>query len=126
MVYFAKVLGIKFEYNYSLYIHGPYSQKLTGDYYSLKQNNIKLSVNDNTIDKISEKIDEMLETAATIIDIKMHNMHVNWKYILNHVYNIKSCILLGYNKNRIRRHGILQSKKNWINKELNIISISLR
>jgi len=103
IVYFSKQLGI--DYNYSMYVHGPYSPQLTNDYYSLSEDDIRDAPSYRGINEIYPKIEELfksetiwLETAATIISVKKVNPHLNWKYIIDHVSKIKSDILKGKGK----------------------------
>ena len=100
LVYLAKKLGIDFSYNFSMYIHGPYSPELTKDYYSLKERDFVSPKEDSNIDGIMKGLEILnqkdtiwLETAATILDIKESNPGLPWENVLSHVSNIKSDIL---------------------------------
>jgi len=89
MAYILKVLGFSLNYDFNLYIHGPYCRILTEDYY----NNPKLIENQNQIpefdqieknilEKIKkhvlghklakEHLSEFLETVATILFFKVN------------------------------------------------------
>ena len=105
IVYFSNLLGIDFNYNYSMSLHGPYSPQLTNDYYSLSEDDIRDAPSYKDINEKYPKIEELfkretiwLETAATIISVKKVNPHLNWKYIIDHVSKVKSDILKGKGK----------------------------
>ncbi|EQD50779.1 hypothetical protein B1B_11115, partial [mine drainage metagenome] len=38
LVYFGKKLGLPLNYDFDLYIYGPYSSKLSDDYYNMSEN----------------------------------------------------------------------------------------
>ena len=105
IVYFTKLLGVDFEYNYSMYLHGPYSPELAKDYYSLNQADVDEATVCEIIDKFYPRIEQLylketiwLETAASITNVKKSNLKLDWKHIIDHVYNIKSDILSANNK----------------------------
>lgn len=124
IVYFAKILGAHFNYNHSLYLHGPYSQRLARDYYSLSQEDIIKSPTSRDIDNILPRIEEIyqkdtiwLETAATLINVKINNRRLSWNQIKDHVYDIKHDILFRGNKNRKYVDTVFEDLK-----QLNLIS----
>ncbi len=118
IVYFAKLLGVDFDYNYSMYLHGPYSPELAKDYYSLSQVNVDEATVCEAIDKIYLRIEELyrkdtiwLETAASVINVRKSNPDLDWNYIVDHVYNIKSDILAMNNKDSKYVENVFQDLK---------------
>ncbi len=101
LVYFAQKLGIEFRYQYTLYIHGPYSTDLAKEYYNIVEND--WYAENETIpnwEKIKETILELnkmdslwLETAATIYEIKLYNKNATKEEIIKHAYSIKNDVL---------------------------------
>lgn len=71
-VFIAQKLGFPTNYNYSLYIHGPYSTSLADDYYSIENfENVRPRKMDRQFIKlVKNKSKNWLELAATIIMIK--------------------------------------------------------
>ncbi len=70
-VFIAQKLGFQTNYNYSLYIHGPYSTSLADDYYSIENfGNVRpRKVTEQFIELVKDKTKNWLELAATIIMI---------------------------------------------------------
>ncbi|MHB8361498.1 MAG: hypothetical protein ACYDAO_08500 [Thermoplasmataceae archaeon] len=118
IVFLSKRLGVNFNYDYSLYLHGPYSSVLSKDYYSISEDEVKNAPSLEKIDKHIIKIEELykkdtlwLEVAATILDIKDSNQHLNWNYILSHVNKIKSDILQREGKTLEYLESVLEDLK---------------
>jgi len=81
LVYLAKVIGVpRLEYNFSLYLRGPYSSELADDYYHLtkdfevSEKEVKVFINDPAFKKfvsIVEGKDSLwLEIASTLIELR--------------------------------------------------------
>jgi uncharacterized protein YwgA len=65
-VYIAKFFGWKHNYNYTLYIRGPYSRELADDYYKINETNIP------QLPKISDNFEEEKFTYLT------KNRNISW------------------------------------------------
>jgi uncharacterized protein YwgA len=105
IVFLTKRMGIDFNYDFSLYLHGPYSKDLSNDYYSASEDEVKNSLPDEDINELLPRIEKLyqketpwLEVATTILDIKDSNKHLKWKDIISYVSDIKSSILVKYGK----------------------------
>lgn len=81
IVYIAKHFGINLEYNYSLYIRGPYSKELADDYYTIEREfgedlpniedpSIEISTLKKLWDFVKERDIGELELIATILMIE--------------------------------------------------------
>lgn len=67
-VYLARKFGLNLDYNYNLYIHGPYSPELAKEYYALGNiKGIKVDLDERFVDLIKGKSEQWLELAATIV-----------------------------------------------------------
>lgn len=80
LVYLAKVLGVpRLDYNFNLYLRGPYSPQLAEDYYSLgggliSEDEVLAFMNDKAFCKFTELVNgkdgTWLEIATTLIELK--------------------------------------------------------
>ncbi|MDF2737053.1 MAG: hypothetical protein K0S93_909 [Nitrososphaeraceae archaeon] len=81
-VYLAKYFGLDLGYDFDMYLHGPYSSRLTSSYYNVARNTTNLnSITgnlDNTFrereffDYIGNKDKEWLEVASTLLELSNH------------------------------------------------------
>ena len=81
-VYLAKYFGLDLGYNFDMYLHGPYSSKLTSSYYDIARKNIDLkSIDGNIGDSFKEneffnyvanKDKEWLKVASTLLELSSH------------------------------------------------------
>lgn len=100
IVYFAKYLGIEFDYNFNIYFRGPYSSELAKDYYDIDNDwtSVKepLSISSEQIKKINfirYKSIAWLEIASTLLAVKSANPNFTENELINHVYSIKRDII---------------------------------
>ncbi len=105
IVFFAKRIGVDFKYDYSMFVHGPYSRDLARDYYSLNIEPSKLNksceeidVKINLLSKLYKHDSLWMETAATILAIKDANTKGDRSTIVTHTEMVKSLILSENNK----------------------------
>lgn len=73
-VYLAKYFGLDFKYNYGMHLHGPYSRRLTGDYYQLGSSAAdstgtldSIFNSERFLEVLKDKDENWLEIAATIL-----------------------------------------------------------
>lgn len=68
-VYIANLYGLRANYDYSLYIHGPYSSELADDYYTIEDfsNEEPMQLDRRFINLVNGKTERWLELASTII-----------------------------------------------------------
>ena len=78
-MFIAQHLGLNHDYEFNLYLHGPYSPTLSEEYYDITVNDVKNS-SDIELDFRKEDVlnimkysDDWLEVATTLIDIKNDN-----------------------------------------------------
>jgi len=90
-VFIAQKLGFHTNYNYSLYIHGPYSTSLADDYYSIGNfDSEKPTRMKSKFVKITKnKSKKWLELAATIIMIKERHDTINHNKLIDLVKSAK-------------------------------------
>jgi uncharacterized protein YwgA len=90
-VYIARCFGIRMPYNYSLYIHGPYSPSLADDYYAVGnyQNNVPLDINEKFVKLVKGKSEEWLELAATTIMVRKRYSEMNHNTLIDLVKTAK-------------------------------------
>lgn len=71
-VFIAQKLGFATKYNYSLYIHGPYSSNLADDYYRINdfKNTEPVELDSRFVRLVKNKSEEWLELASTILMIR--------------------------------------------------------
>lgn len=70
-VFLARRYGFDLNYNFSLYIHGPYSPELADDYYELDKAPVApVTLDRNFVSLVKRKSEWWLELAATIVHIK--------------------------------------------------------
>ncbi len=100
LVFIAKYFGLDSEYNYRIYLHGPYSSRLADDYFNLAKhnnpNNFNKEINDNKFKKedffnfVQNRDDEWLEACSTILSLA--DVYSTKEDLLNKVYEIKAHI----------------------------------
>jgi uncharacterized protein YwgA len=90
-VYLANCFKFHTTYNYSLYLHGPYSSTLADDYYAIKHFDDKtpLEIDANFLRLVKGKSEEWLELAATIVMIKQRYTHINNEKLIGLVKTAK-------------------------------------
>jgi len=78
-VYIARNFGFKAPYNYSLYIHGPYSSSLADDYYAIDdfQNEESIELDERFVKLVKDKSEKWLELASTVIMIRKRYVDIN-------------------------------------------------
>ena len=91
-VYLAKYFDIDLGYDYSIYLHGPYSSTLANDYYNIAKDNILNQItnttnnpyerrgNDVFFNFVKNRDVDWLEAATTLLSLKKR-------------FNDKSCLL---------------------------------
>ncbi len=78
-VYLAKYFGLDLGYDFDMYLHGPYSSRLTSSYYDIARRNIDLRYLEGNLDN-SFKVNEFfnyvgnrdrkwLEVASTLLEL---------------------------------------------------------
>jgi uncharacterized protein YwgA len=90
-VYIARNLGFKAPYNYSLYIHGPYSSSLADDYYAIDDFKDKNSIelDERFVKLVRDKSEKWLELASTIIMIRKRYVCINRHELIELVQTAK-------------------------------------
>jgi uncharacterized protein YwgA len=90
-VFIANEFGFGATYNYSLYIHGPYSSSLADDYYGIDnfQEKAALELDDRFVKLVKGKSEEWLELAATIIMIKKRYASITHDNLIGLVKTVK-------------------------------------
>jgi len=90
-VYLAKRYGIDLDYNYNLYIHGPYSPELADDYYHMEDDSPAESIElpEDFLRLIKGKSERWLEFAATLVMIKERYPELDEKSMINLVRDNK-------------------------------------
>ena len=74
-VYLVKYYGLDMHYDYNMYLHGPYSQQLAWDYYSLAKNRQKydnemnVTIRDRFFELVGNRDLEWLEVASTLLSL---------------------------------------------------------
>ena len=81
-VYLAKYFGLDLGYNFDMYLHGPYSSRLTSSYYDIARNNTDLKSitgdldgnfrENEFFDYTIDKDKDWLETASTLLELSSH------------------------------------------------------
>jgi uncharacterized protein YwgA len=68
-IFIAKAFEVSIPYQYSMYVHGPYSPSLAHDYYRLDQvnSNDYFDLPEDFLDLVADKDERWLELAATMI-----------------------------------------------------------
>ncbi|MFZ0511422.1 MAG: hypothetical protein WAM14_07445 [Candidatus Nitrosopolaris sp.] len=75
-VYLVKYYGLDMHYDYNMYLHGPYSQQLAWDCYSLAKNPEKydnamnVTIRDQFFELIGNRDTEWLEVASTLLSLR--------------------------------------------------------
>jgi uncharacterized protein YwgA len=100
LVFIAKYFGLVSEYNYRIYLHGPYSSQLADDYFNLAKhinsNNMNKEINDNRFDKedffdfVQNRDDEWLEACSTMLSLA--DVYSTKEVLLSKVCEIKAHI----------------------------------
>lgn len=90
-VFIARKFGFDMSYNYSLYIHGPYSSNLADDYYRIDnfENKDPAKLDKRFVSLVKNKDDEWLELAATIIMIKERHENISRDKLIDLVKTAK-------------------------------------
>lgn len=95
LVYFGRVLGIPLDYDFDLYVYGPYSSALSHDYFEMGEREwargeivIPEGISAILI-ALKEKDDFFLEIAATLHSIRTSNPDASEEDVINAVSNIK-------------------------------------
>ncbi len=90
-VFIAQKFGFRTNYNYSLYIHGPYSSDLADDYYAIKdfQNEEPIELDDRFIKLVKNKSEEWLELASTILMIEIRYGNIDRNTLISLVKTVK-------------------------------------
>ncbi|WP_048161411.1 YwgA family protein [Thermoplasma acidophilum] len=96
LVYFGKALGLPLDYDFNLYLYGPYSSGLTKDYFNISDEewaNGKIDIPANVSDLLKQLKGRdalFLEIAATLHSIKTANPDASEDLLINIVTDIKS------------------------------------
>ena len=93
-----------FDYEFSLYLRGPYSPGLAKDYYNITDSDLASITNDKILDdnviklalSLNEKDPIWIEIASTII--MMHDPKDDWSKTIERVKDFKSDVLRSSNK----------------------------
>ena len=93
-----------FDYEFSLYLRGPYSPGLAKDYYNITDSDLASITNDKILDEnviklalsLNEKDPIWTEIASTII--MMHDPKDDWSKTIERVKDFKSDVLRSSNK----------------------------
>lgn len=90
-VFIAQRFGFRTDYDYSLYIHGPYSSKLADDYYGISDftDREPMALDYKFIRLVKNKSEEWLELASTILMIKERYGNVSRDKLINLVKTVK-------------------------------------
>lgn len=96
LVYFGKELGLPLDYDFNLYLYGPYSSALADDYFRMSEEDwasgqieIPASIS-SLMNELSKHDDLFLEIAATLHSLKTSNPEASKKDIINGVLNLKA------------------------------------
>lgn len=96
LVYFGKELGLPLDYDFNLYLYGPYSSALADDYFRMSEEEwargqIEIPANiSSLINKLSKYDFLFLEIAATLHSLKTSNPEASEKAIINGVLSLKA------------------------------------
>lgn len=90
-VFIAGKFGFKTNYNYSLYIHGPYSSSLADDYYAITdfKDREPLELDSRFVELVKNKSEEWLELASTIMMIKRRYRDIDLNTLFDLVMTVK-------------------------------------
>jgi uncharacterized protein YwgA len=90
-VYVARNFGFKAPYDYSLYIHGPYSSSLADDYYALDdfKNREPTELDERFVKLVKNKSEGWLELASTLIMIRKRYVDINSHKLIEIVRTVK-------------------------------------
>lgn len=105
-VYFGKKLGLPLDYDFDLYLYGPYSSKLADDYYSMSEEEWKSGTLDipesieRTLRYLRGNDTMFLEIAATLDSIRAVNKEVSDSKLIDVVAKLKSSRLSEKNKDK--------------------------
>ncbi|MGB9762639.1 MAG: hypothetical protein ACPLW7_01275 [Minisyncoccia bacterium] len=105
IVYLLKYITKEFNYDFSLYLRGPYSPELAKDYFSITDENIygnpKQVLSNNSINIVNDlksKDNIWLEVASTII--LMYSYNENWEIAVKMTKEFKDNVLKENGKNQ--------------------------
>ncbi len=96
LVYFGKALGLPLNYDFNLYVYGPYSSVLSNDYFGMGEEvwtNGSIEIPEDismTLNQLKKQDELFLEIAATLHSIKTANPDASEDDIIGAVSNIKS------------------------------------
>ena len=90
-VFIARNFGFITPYNYSLYIHGPYSSNLADDYYHIGSYEDKeaAELDSRFVKLVKNKSEVWLELATTIIMIKERYENISYNKLIDLVKTTK-------------------------------------
>lgn len=90
-VFIAQKFGFRTDYNYSLYIHGPYSSNLADDYYHIGdfRDREPMALNHGFVRLVKNKSEEWLELAATILMIEKRYGNIDRNTLIRLVKTVK-------------------------------------
>ena len=90
-VFIAQKFGFKTNYNYSLYIHGPYSSNLADDYYHISnfKDREPMALDFRFVKLVRNKSEEWLELASTILMIIERYGNVDHNTLISLVKTVK-------------------------------------
>ena len=95
-VYLVKYYGLDMSYDYNTYLHGPYSQQLAWDYYSLAKNPGKYdnamnaTIRDQFFELVGNRDTEWFEVASTLLSL--HEYFRDRESLSNRTANMKERI----------------------------------
>jgi uncharacterized protein YwgA len=96
LVYFGKTLGLPLDYDFNLYLYGPYSSALADDYFRMGEEEwgsgqieITASVS-SVLDELRKRDDLFLEIAATLHSLKTANPDASYGSIIKAVSDLKA------------------------------------
>jgi uncharacterized protein YwgA len=106
VVYLAQALGLPVLYNFSWYVHGPYSPRLTKDYYELQS---QLEMGESiAADKLSSKYSGIAEKLTALFKAKpAETTPSDWAELLASISFLS--LESGYDDKETR--GLLETKK---------------
>jgi uncharacterized protein YwgA len=90
-VFIAQKFGFRTDYNYSLYIHGPYSSSLADDYYHMGdfRDREPTPLSHGFVRLVKNKSEEWLELAATILMIEKRYGNIDRDTLISLVKTVK-------------------------------------
>lgn len=96
LVYFGKVLGLPLNYDFNLYVYGPYSSALSDGYFGMGEREwlegsieIRESIS-RVLNQLRERDELFLEIAATLHSMKTSNPDASEEAVIEAVSDLKS------------------------------------